>query len=167
MIIEGSSIAVKYCVIIKTLLVLSGTTPTVQNVTIYDTEIEAKASVTIQNCIGRNTVLPAVDIDVDNGMTVTGQYNCFQDAAKSGSGTYTDTGTLWSTDPLMTDPANGDFTLQPNSPCIDAGVDVGLTEDYAGNPIGREIEAIVKRIMKRIIIAPIGYPDIGAYEYRD
>ncbi|MBC8312330.1 MAG: hypothetical protein H8E72_08485 [Candidatus Marinimicrobia bacterium] len=25
------------------------------------------------------------------------------------------------TDPLFTDPENGDFTLQPNSPCIDAG----------------------------------------------
>jgi len=79
----------------------------------------------------------------------------------------TGVGTDFNTDPLMTDPANGDFTLQPNSPCIDAGVDVGLTEDYAGNPIGREIEAIVKRIMKRIIVAPIGYPDIGAYEYYD
>jgi len=150
MIIEGSSIAVKYCVIIKTLLVLSGTTPTVQNVTIYDTEIEAKASVTIQNCIGRNTVLPAVDIDVDNGMTVTGQYNCFQDAAKSGSGTYTDTGTLWSTDPLMTDPGSDDFTLQSGSPCINRGAHVGLFVNFLGLPV------------------PIGHqPDIGAYEHKN
>ena len=56
-----------------------------------------------------------------------------------------DTNGLWE-DPLMTDPANGDFTLQVTSPCINAGVDVGLTEDYAGNPI-------------------VGLPDIGAYEY--
>jgi len=56
-----------------------------------------------------------------------------------------DTNSLWE-DPLMTDPANGDFTLQATSPCINAGVDVGLTEDYEGNPI-------------------VGLPDIGAYEY--
>ena len=38
-------------------------------------------------------------------------------------------------DPHMIDPANGDFTLQGTSPCIDAGVDVGLTTDYAGNSV--------------------------------
>jgi hypothetical protein len=50
-----------------------------------------------------------------------------------------------SNDPSFTDEANDDFTLQEGSPCINAGVDVGLTEDYAGNPI-------------------VGTPDIGAYE---
>jgi hypothetical protein len=51
-----------------------------------------------------------------------------------------------SADPLFTDPANGDFTLRADSPCIDAGVGVGLTEDYANNPI-------------------LGDPDIGALEW--
>jgi len=51
-------------------------------------------------------------------------------------------------DSLMTDPANGDFTLQVGSPCVNAGTDVGLTEDYAGNPVDAN-------------------PDIGAYEYQD
>ena len=50
------------------------------------------------------------------------------------------------TDPLMTDPVGGIFTLQSSSPCINAGVDVGLTTDYLENPIS-------------------GLPDIGAYEY--
>ena len=49
-------------------------------------------------------------------------------------------------DPLLTDPATGDFTLQSTSPCINAGVDVGLTQDYEGNAV-------------------IGFPDIGAQEY--
>ncbi len=40
-----------------------------------------------------------------------------------------------------------DFELQKSSPAIDAGTDVGLTTDYAGNPIS-------------------GPPDIGAYEYQ-
>jgi PKD repeat protein len=40
-----------------------------------------------------------------------------------------------------------DFRLQPNSPAIDAGIDVGLTQDFEGNPV------------------PQGNaPDIGAYE---
>lgn len=39
-----------------------------------------------------------------------------------------------------------DLRLQSGSPCINAGIDVGLLSDYIGNPI-------------------IGLPDIGAYEY--
>lgn len=48
-------------------------------------------------------------------------------------------------DPLFVNAAGADFTLQVGSPCIDTGIDVGLTEDYLGS-------------------AMIGIPDIGAYE---
>jgi parallel beta-helix repeat protein len=48
-------------------------------------------------------------------------------------------------DPLFTDASNDDFTLTGSSPAINAGVDVGLTRDHAGNPI-------------------VGLPDAGAYE---
>jgi hypothetical protein len=40
-----------------------------------------------------------------------------------------------------------DYKLASDSPCINAGVNVGLTEDYEGNPI-------------------VGLPDIGAYEWQ-
>jgi len=50
-------------------------------------------------------------------------------------------------DPLMTDPANDDFTLQITSPCLNAGTNVSLTTDYAGNSVGV-------------------LPDIGAYEHQ-
>ena len=55
-------------------------------------------------------------------------------------------------DPLLVSPAkanvpNDDFRLQSGSPAINAGIDVGLTTDYLGNPI-------------------IGLPDIGAFEYQ-
>ena len=50
-------------------------------------------------------------------------------------------------DPLFVDPDNGNFNLIPGSLAIDAGVDIGLTQDFEGNPI------------------PLGSaPDIGAYE---
>jgi PKD repeat protein len=52
-------------------------------------------------------------------------------------------------DPLFQSPANENFQIQPSSPAIDAGVNVGLTKDKVGTPI------------------PQGFaPDIGAYEYR-
>lgn len=52
------------------------------------------------------------------------------------------------TDPLMIDQDNGNFILQSVSPAINAGVDVSLTKDYAGNAV------------------PYGSaPDIGAYEW--
>jgi hypothetical protein len=51
-------------------------------------------------------------------------------------------------DPLMVDPANADFRLTTNSPCINRGTPVGLSVDYAGNSIK-------------------GLPDIGAYESPD
>lgn len=38
-------------------------------------------------------------------------------------------------DPLFVDTSSSDFHLQSTSPCISAGIDVGLTEDYDGNPI--------------------------------
>jgi len=51
-------------------------------------------------------------------------------------------------DPMFVDPIRGDFRLMPDSPAIDAGLDLGLTEDFFGNAI-------------------TGIPDIGVYEYQD
>jgi len=51
-----------------------------------------------------------------------------------------------SVDPLLTNPANADFTLTSASPAIGAGVDVSLTLDYEGNLINNP-------------------PSIGAYAY--
>jgi hypothetical protein len=51
-------------------------------------------------------------------------------------------------DPLMTDPANDDFTLQSNSPCKDVGTNVSLYSDYVG-----------------LTVPYNSIPDIGAYEW--
>lgn len=52
-------------------------------------------------------------------------------------------------DPKFVDPINYDFSLQSNSPCINAGIDVGLTTDFVGNPVPNKL----------------GQYSIGAYEY--
>jgi len=66
--------------------------------------------------------------------TITHTNNCYYrvDSGSTQLGITLD-GTEFESEPLLTDPANGDFTLQSISPCIDAGTDVGLTEDYEGN----------------------------------
>jgi len=51
-------------------------------------------------------------------------------------------------DPLFINAGSAHFSLQSTSPCIDAGVDVGLSLDYAGNAVPQGIGV-----------------DIGAYEY--
>jgi len=51
-------------------------------------------------------------------------------------------------DPLFVDPQNANFAAANNSLAIDAGIDVGLTQDFQGKPV------------------PQGSaPDIGAYEF--
>lgn len=56
------------------------------------------------------------------------------------------TGNIVNTNPLVTNFIAYSFTLTSLSPAINAGVDVGLTTDYAGTTV-------------------TGLPDIGAYEY--
>ena len=68
------------------------------------------------------------------------------DFAASKAATGFDTNGKWE-DPKLIDAVNGDFRLQSDSPCIDTGVDVGLTVDFDGIPLGRGTN-----------------PDIGAFE---
>jgi len=98
-----------------------------------------------------------VNLEWDNSSLFTSDYNCWDEnkAFWDGSnrnwthwvGTLSHDANGLYQDPLMTDPDNDNFTLQPGSPCINTGTDVGLTQDYAGNtvPYG-------------------GGVDIGAYE---
>jgi hypothetical protein len=54
-------------------------------------------------------------------------YSCIQDWTGGGTGNI-------SSDPQLANPANGDFHLEPTSPCIDAGCYVpDLTEDFEGD----------------------------------
>jgi len=60
-----------------------------------------------------------------------------------------------SVDPLFTAAATYDFTLQSGSPMIDAGVNVSLVLDYAGNTVPFNAKP-----------STAGTYDIGAYEYQ-
>lgn len=93
---------------------------------------------------GYNTAFYGEPQNSTTGMT--GDHNLWYG---NGAGPdWSTTGDLDNTDPLMTDPANEDFTLTAESPCIGAGASLSavLTDDYLGGARGASF-------------------DMGAYEY--
>lgn len=114
------------------------------------------------NIVHTCTTLARSDVALGNNVW---SYNCYKDG-NSGTPFYANgsarnwaywTGTLGAdatgsitSDPLFANTGGSyalatDFKLQAGSPCINAGTDVGLTEDYGGFPLK-------------------GLPDIGAWE---
>jgi len=154
--------------------ILGGSSNEVYNNVFYKTRYE---SIHLGSSAGNNIIKNNIMVDCKvNGYVIVGNdcattntidYNCVYDSVATKvswnvKGEAWGTGMSWatwighgkydqnsiSTDPLFNDGANDDYTLQTSSPCINAGVDVGLTQDYAGNPV------------------PYGLGiDIGAYEY--
>jgi hypothetical protein len=81
----------------------------------------------VANCIIWENTGPVPDQVRDCSMPA---YCCVQEWAEGGTGNI-------SLDPRFVDPENGDFHLQPASPCIDAGSYVeGLDADFEGDPRG-------------------------------
>jgi len=98
----------------------------------------------------------------------TPSYCCIQGWTEGGTGNITD-------DPQLADPAGGDFHLLSTSPCIDAGAQVSLTEDFEGDARGLDgtgeargdgsdfdIGADEAVIISRVIYVPADYPTIQA-----
>ena len=101
--------------------------------------VHMSSYMTYTNCVVKNNL-------TYGGVTLLGPE---ADSGTITAGTptgFTISNNIDNTDPLMVNPGTFNFALTSNSPAINAGVDVGLTVDYLGNPI-------------------IGNPDIGAYEY--
>jgi len=88
------------------------------------------------------------DVSDENGFTHT--YNSFHLTNSAGHGSHSNGATEDDEDPLHTDPAEDDFTLQASSPCIDAGTDLSYSEDYVGNVVP---------------YPALGDPDRGAFEW--
>jgi predicted outer membrane repeat protein len=106
---------------------------------------------TLTNCILWNdsaAFSPSSEIDFDSGYDYYPYATVNNSDVDSG---YSGTGDI-DADPLFVDPTNGNFQLQPNSPCINAGDNdapglASVGTDLAGNP--RIIDGVV---------------DMGAYE---
>ncbi len=91
-------------------------------------------------------------LDVSNNIWYTSATNWYYWNASGGNNLSTwnalvGVGTNLNSNPLMTEPISGNFSIKGTSPCRDAGTGVGLSQDYAGNSI-------------------VETPDIGAYEYQ-
>jgi len=139
------------------------------NNTIYDCPYGITLGHTAQvtGILIKNNIMATIgagnNIETYNSSTFTSDYNCFDSGngydingsyyatlALYQSGETQDANSIASADPLFIDAANDKFSLQSTSPCIDAGVDVSLTTDYAGSTVP----------------APSGGSfDIGAFEY--
>jgi parallel beta-helix repeat protein len=129
------------------------------------------ANGTFKNNISASTNLYHwhVDGDADNA-NVKSDYNLYDSDAgtkfywtagavnftdwKSNSGE--DANSPATTDPFFTNAGSDDFTLAPNSPAINAGVDLGATYDDALNPSSTWPSSVVTRIQNASW-------DLGAY----
>ncbi|HVV27123.1 MAG TPA: choice-of-anchor Q domain-containing protein [Rhizomicrobium sp.] len=104
--------------------------------------VNSTGNVTIQNCITDGF---ATGLGLQAAGTLTHDHNLHHDTAAY-NGTSAGTGDLTG-DPLFTNRAAADYSLQSGSPAIDAGVNLGVTIDYLHNP------------------RPVGAaPDMGAFE---
>jgi len=115
----------------------------------------SNSSVTLNNCIlwGDSAGSSGNEIYIeDSGSSCTLNHCCVDNTGYGGqTGNIDDSNNCIFVDPQFMDAANGDYHLQPTSPCIDAGdnsyVPAGVMTDLNGNP----------RIVNGIV-------DIGAYE---
>ena len=107
-------------------------------------------AVTLKNNIFSSNAAPDLDFtDATTGLTHSNNllYRSSGNVLSYNGSTYTTAtiatfeATAVSSDPLLT----SNYRINGNSPAINAGVDVGITTDFAGNPI-------------------VGLPDIGAFE---
>jgi hypothetical protein len=90
-----------------------------------------------ENCIGNIQIKNNVFYMQENGVghiwqvdtPVDAGYNCIY-RANGSPFRPADPGDIWGVDPRL----DSRYRLLPNSPCIDAGTDLGITTDFDGNP---------------------------------
>jgi len=120
--------------------------------TIYNAEVAAGAAASTW----KNNILHTAPYGMyiaSDAVAPTEENNCFYNHSTTDkylvdTGNQTPHATDILADPKMVNPADNKYKLRKGSPCINAGVDVGLTKDYDKRPVPHN-----------------GTPDIGAYEY--
>ena len=131
---------------------VTGTGNTFENCTFYSATgvaFDADESCTVTNSIIQGA---SQDIDIAVDKTVTGTNNNLHHSANAttniGAGTYTDTASVFASDPMFRDKATRNFGILAGSPCIGTGSNTGADTDLAGR-----------------VVPSGGTYDIGAYEY--
>ncbi len=131
------------------------------------TSADITNNITVKNNIGYATVADTYAIYVDantsgNTVTITNNdwyrasgnwyyWNITAGATLATWNGYAGVGTDINSNPSFVSVVTPDFSLQSFSLCINAGTNVGLTRDYAGNAVPECFNPL---------------PDIGAYEYQ-
>jgi len=119
-----------------------------------------------------NYDLVVQEMDATAEINLTSDYNCFyrpdgakfyyNDSEKTFSEYQAASGQdshSISLDPSFVDPDNGDFHLKVGSPCIDAGVDVGLDRDFDYNPVpwGAGVDIGAFELVRRITVLKLSH----------
>jgi hypothetical protein len=106
----------------------------------------------IEVALKNNILNDTGKIDQTNNPTVTAEHNCWYDATDTLSGEHDVTGSA----PGFVNKAGGEYHLAEGSPCIDAGVDVGLPHkgdapdlgayEYESDPTSRKIARCIEAL---------------------
>jgi len=103
----------------------------------------------IKNCIVLNNYPVEIFLGDANKDLVELDYNCLYERTSGNLATLDSLATKidWATyhaayeahsihaDPLLVDALDGDYNLSSISPCLQAGIESGITTDYVGNPV--------------------------------
>ncbi len=124
-------------------------------------------------CSGNNTIKNNVFYRQENGIghiwSVNSQidagYNCIYNASGTPSRPL-DPGDIWDIDPLL----DSNYRLLPDSPCVDAGTDLGVNTDFDGNfrpqSLGPDIGAFERpHLVKSVVRADPDFTDAASVDY--
>jgi parallel beta-helix repeat protein len=118
------------------------------------------------NVYSNNSLGPESDVGVaPTNLVEWGDAN-YDDTYDNWETAYGGTTNSIESDPLMTDPANDDFTLQSTSPAINAGTDLGDSYDDALDPASSWPSSVITADQDNYCGSGANQWEIGAYVYK-
>lgn len=156
--VQTSSVAMEYNILSHTtngtlpLVYIEGGTYTLYNNVIFSggqTGIGVQLASTSGNLTIKNSIINGFGTGIDKYQgTINNDYNIIFGAGSNNYNNVSAGPHSMSVNPQFINPSENNFTPTVSSPAINAGVDLGLTRDFAGNTVPQQT-----------------FPDIGAYEY--